>query len=363
MNYKELLFNKDKVLSFYPELAVILNKYDKILAEEKYEKEKQEKPDSKKRKAGTLGLNEAIIINQINYWNEINKKTGNNFKDGYYWTYNTYDKWAENDFPYWSADTIRKSITALENIGVIISTDIYNTYKIDNTKWYRIDYKKLQEIIDIVKADDKKKNPDNEPEVSQEGNVSYDCVNASYIDGLSNSPSPIPDITTENTYSDSKANSFFVKKVGEWNKFHNPPEINQDELKQRIYDVAEDARIDLLPDNQADNVERCIFYFIDRYAEVFGQKHPQITERTIYSVIANITGSSHFDRGEFITYFQPLVSDDEDDDSYEEIIDMYFQTEFSQDIDYSIVHFSQAGVLTKLMGHATEKTWFYNSSI
>ena len=85
MNYKELLFNKDKVLSFYPELAVILNKYDEILAEEEFNNGKTNK-NGKKSRAGTLGLNEAIIINQISYWNEINKKSGNNFKDGYYWT-------------------------------------------------------------------------------------------------------------------------------------------------------------------------------------------------------------------------------------------------------------------------------------
>ena len=183
MNYKELLFNKDKVLSFYPELAVILNKYDEILAEEEFNNGKTNK-NGKKRRAGTLGLNEAIIINQISYWNEINKKSGNNFKDGYYWTYNTYEKWSKSDFPYWSADTIRKTITALEEIGVIISTDKYNSYKIDNTKWYRVDYDKLQEIINIVE--------EKETQVTQEEYESCDCVCESYIDGHGNVHKPIP---------------------------------------------------------------------------------------------------------------------------------------------------------------------------
>ena len=193
MNYKELLFNKDKVLSFYPELAVILNKYDKILAEEEFNNGKTNK-NGKKRRAGTLGLNEAIIINQISYWNEINKKSGNNFKDGYYWTYNTYEKWSKSDFPYWSADTIRKTITALEEIGVIISTDKYNSYKIDNTKWYRVDYDKLQEIINIVE--------EKETQVTQEEYESCDCVCESYIDGHGNVHKPIPENTTENTNID-----------------------------------------------------------------------------------------------------------------------------------------------------------------
>ena len=203
MNYKELLFDKDKVLSFYPELAVILNKYDKILAEEEF---KKGIGDGKKRKAGTLGLNEAIIINQISYWNEINKKTGNNFKDGYYWTYNTYDKWAKSDFPYWSADTIRKSINDLEKMAVIISTDKYNTYKIDNTKWYRIDYDKLQKIIDVVKKNEKGDSDENEKTAKNKayatcGSVYVSCIdeNSTCTDGNGNLHRPIPEITSETT--------------------------------------------------------------------------------------------------------------------------------------------------------------------
>ena len=206
MNYKELLFNKDKVLSFYPELAVILNKYDEILAEEEFKNGKTNKGGNRRR-AGTLGLNEAIIINQISYWNEINKKTGHNLKDGYYWTYNTYEGWAKNDFPYWSADTIRKSISALENMGIIISTDKYNSYKIDNTKWYRVDYDKLQKIIDIVE--------EAENQVPQMECESCDCVNASYTDGLCNSHKPILDITPENTNRDYADNSLSSERASE----------------------------------------------------------------------------------------------------------------------------------------------------
>ncbi len=40
-----------------------------------------------------LGLNDALVLQQINYWIEINKKSGNNCHDGKYWTYNSIRAW------------------------------------------------------------------------------------------------------------------------------------------------------------------------------------------------------------------------------------------------------------------------------
>ncbi len=91
--------------------------------------------------AKAIGLNEAIVLQQIHYWNEMNKKTNNNFKDGYYWTFNSYDGWQEQ-FPFWSESTIKRTIRSLEKSGLVIVGN-YNKLKIDRTKWYRIDYKKL----------------------------------------------------------------------------------------------------------------------------------------------------------------------------------------------------------------------------
>jgi len=103
--------------------------------------------------AKAIGLNEAIILQQIHYWNEINKKTKNNFKDGHYWTFNSYDGWCEQ-FPFWSESTIKRAMRNLEKLEVVIVGN-YNRLKIDRTKWYRIDYKKLEKWgnIPIVQND------------------------------------------------------------------------------------------------------------------------------------------------------------------------------------------------------------------
>lgn len=96
--------------------------------------------------ATKIGLHECIVLQQIHYWNQINEKAGNNYKDGFYWTFNSYEQW-QLQFPFWSIMTIRRMIAKLETMELVISGN-YNRMKIDRTKWYRIDYKVLDSIED-----------------------------------------------------------------------------------------------------------------------------------------------------------------------------------------------------------------------
>ncbi len=96
--------------------------------------------------AETIGLNESIIVQQIHYWLEINKKQKKNLKEGRYGTYNTYLEW-QKQFPFWSVTTIRRIITRLESEGILISEN-WNQAKYDRTKWYSIDYQLLNEIME-----------------------------------------------------------------------------------------------------------------------------------------------------------------------------------------------------------------------
>ena len=88
--------------------------------------------------AEKYGLNESIVIQQIHYWCEINKKAGRNLNDGHHWTYNAYEDWQEQ-FPFWSISTIKRIFQSLEKQGIIVVGN-YNKMKIDRTKWYRIEY-------------------------------------------------------------------------------------------------------------------------------------------------------------------------------------------------------------------------------
>lgn len=99
-----------------------------------------------------IGLEEAIILQQVHYWLEENKKTAKNFKDGKYWTYNTYEEWQEQ-FPFWSISTIRRKISSLETSGLLVSGN-YNDMKIDRTKWYTVGYDLLNTICENEQGND-----------------------------------------------------------------------------------------------------------------------------------------------------------------------------------------------------------------
>ena len=65
--------------------------------------------------AEIIGLNEAIIFNQLDYW--FGKVKGKNIR-GERWIYITYEQWKEQ-FPIWSTRTIRRAISNLRKIGLI----------------------------------------------------------------------------------------------------------------------------------------------------------------------------------------------------------------------------------------------------
>ena len=98
--------------------------------------------------ARVLGLNEAIVIQQIHYWLEINRKAKINFHDGRTWTYNTYEKWQSENFDFWSIATLKRIFKKLFDENILLKGN-YNTYKYDRTLWVSIDYDKLDEILYI----------------------------------------------------------------------------------------------------------------------------------------------------------------------------------------------------------------------
>ena len=91
-----------------------------------------------------IGGWEAVVLQQIHYWLEINREANRNFKDGHHWTFNTYEAW-QKQFPWLSTKTIKRVITNLEKLNLLI-TDNFNALKIDRTKWYRINYEVLYSL-------------------------------------------------------------------------------------------------------------------------------------------------------------------------------------------------------------------------
>ena len=72
-----------------------------------------------KKLACIVGLNEAIVLNQVAYWLRKNEELGKNFIDGRYWVFNTYKNWQENNFPFISVETVTSFTGALRAGGAV----------------------------------------------------------------------------------------------------------------------------------------------------------------------------------------------------------------------------------------------------
>lgn len=92
-----------------------------------------------------IGLNEAIVMQQIHYWLVHNKKENKNYYEECYWTYNSIKKWQETNFKFWSVETVKRVFAKLEKMGLLVSGN-YNSDPRDKTKWYTINYNKLHEL-------------------------------------------------------------------------------------------------------------------------------------------------------------------------------------------------------------------------
>ncbi|MED2186478.1 DnaD domain protein [Bacillus wiedmannii] len=139
--------------------------------------------------AAAIGLNEAIILQQLHYWLEKSK----NVRDGFRWVYNTYEEW-QKQFPFWSESTIKRTIKKLEGQHLII-VGKYNKLKIDNTKWYRIDYEVLQNIENNTTGQNDQTCNQNDQTTGQ----SEQTNRAKWSGGRGNVDRPLPEITTETT--------------------------------------------------------------------------------------------------------------------------------------------------------------------
>lgn len=175
--------------------------------------------------ASLIGLNESIVLQQVHYW--LRKTT---FKlDGKKWFYKTYESWQE-EFPFWSMATIRRTINNLEKLGLIISTNKYNKMKFDKTKWYTIDYENYQQLMSSQFA---------ENELSS----CSDCT-----EGLLN----LNNCTTQDEYAN---NQRIIQRNTTENYFVDDKEGKQPARKQSINneDVA-DSEFNLQKDNQPNDI-------------------------------------------------------------------------------------------------------------
>ena len=93
--------------------------------------------------AVVIGLKEAVVAQQLNYW--LHSKSAKTI-NGRQWIYNTYEKWQKDSFPFFTLATIRRTFGSLEKQKIVL-TGNFNKAGFDKTKWYSIDEERLDELM------------------------------------------------------------------------------------------------------------------------------------------------------------------------------------------------------------------------
>lgn len=145
--------------------------------------------------AKAIGLNEAIVLQQLHYWIS-NPKVGKEH-DGMRWVYNSVREWQEDNFPFWSEATIKRALASLRENGIVFAENL-NRAEYDRTLWYTINYEALGHIDTTIWSN---------------------CTNGkTQVDQMEkvNLTKPIPETTTENTkdYSSSGAVAAYEQTFG-----------------------------------------------------------------------------------------------------------------------------------------------------
>lgn len=84
--------------------------------------------------AEQVGINAAVIYQNIVWWCDKNAGNGKHFHEGRYWTYNSVKAFAVL-FPYLTRDQIRRALEKLVSEGLIL-VGSFNETGYDRTHWY-----------------------------------------------------------------------------------------------------------------------------------------------------------------------------------------------------------------------------------
>ena len=310
MNFNELFVDKSKTLIINTDLALVLG-----------------------------DLNEAIVLNQLNYWLGINRKAGKNFIDDRYWVYNSYSDWKAKDFPYWSEKTIQRTFTRLENKGVVVSAN-YNKLGIDKTKWYTIDTEKLQELVDEFNSDEDKM-------TNRQDNMTDRQDKMTCREGQCDRP--LPEITTENINRDY--NSEITGEVHTSVSEKQTARATRQDMKAKKDDMV--RRFFAICDDNIENktirvaVKRTFRKYMSMYETGFCKVHPILTDKTLTNVclsLSNVTDTEH----NHFEWTDVYLTDKTGLTGLDRMVNEHFRRTHRRETNYSITHFAKSDYLLQL---------------
>lgn len=190
-------------------------------------------------------LNELTLLHKIYYWTTKcgRQIEGLNGK----WIYNTLNSWLEQ-FPYWSMSTLRRTIKSLEESGILLSKKV-NAKRWKHTKWYSIDFNKLNKIAnnnsikqnnDTIRGGNKKNKDSNITLVEKRTNRCVQNEQIIYTNNIYTKDTKVSSskrskkkniFKSLNQELDSKLNKLIEKKVNKKLSYINKNENKETESK------------------------------------------------------------------------------------------------------------------------------------
>lgn len=264
--------------------------------------------------AKAIGLNEAIVLQQIQYWIEIKEsdvsKYKDSFHDGYLWVYNSIPNWQEQ-LPFWSYDTVKRTLKSLENQELVF-VGVFNKVKYDKTKWYRINYAKVEEKV--------AQTHENNDECKLPLSTSAELHDGKMQDALTN--------TKEYTDTSTNTSIECIKWYQTEKSFDTATFLSYEILEKQIVKCLNELGYSETEDKETvKKVIHIVEYYYDAYENTFGATHPVISNKAMSGMLDRLISGSE------------KTSDYRlDTEVYETLIDKHFRTQY-KNCDYNICHF------------------------
>lgn len=284
--------------------------------------------------AEEVGINAAVIFNNICFWVEQNYANERNFINEKYWTYNTVSAF-HTMFPEMTPNQISYALQKLEQAKYIESAFLSSDTR-DRTKWYTVcDFDKW---IDTSKC-----NSENSKMVSEQSemyNINNNINNKTDIKHT--------DINkTDEVHTLNKFNGEVHTSVPEKQK---PSKNTFDELKAKEKDMVN--RFSGICESHIDDVviRDTVRNIFERYICIYNlytcKIHPILTTETLINVciaLSNLCNDyNHFDIDDI---YKP---DESGFAGLDNMLSAHFARKHRKDTNYSITHFANAEYLGKL---------------
>lgn len=328
----------------------------------------------------TGDLIEGTLLSRILYWfapSKDNKSKVKIYKDGEYWIAKQRKDWweeiriTERQYDKAIKSLVKKEfvITAKYKFNSMPTIHIRPNYDVINAEVKKWEDNVRQEVIAEDKGQELHKQADgNNTKCNSQGNDtkcnSGMTQGATLLTGITSNDYFNTNYRTLNTECNSlnreQCNSFLpedkkakkFKPVSEYSQ--SDWEVAEEGMISRASKIAYDWTND---ETLKENVKSFFEYFLGKHREYTGEYHYPLTDKVLSRVVDSLTKETEIERDGYTDNYYSTISNMKDNVDYKMLVDEYFNTKFSTQCDYSLVHFSSEKVLTNTMNHVCKSSW------